>query len=66
MWEVRRSKAEAEEIVYRPLGLFIGRPADEHLYKEKAVYQAVILKQALEDIEMAYSDVIRDIQNYTY
>ena len=64
MYEQRKDRVCAETIHCRPLGLFVGRPADKHLNKGRPVYQAVILKQALEDIEMAYSDEISDIQNY--
>ena len=50
--------------------MFVGRPADEYMYKgdypDRAVYQAVVLKQALDDIQEAYSQMITDIQPYTF
>ena len=70
VYEERTSSANEEVKRHRPLGLFIGRPADEYMYErdypDRAVYQAVILKHALQDIQEAYSQKITDVQPYTF
>ena len=70
VYEERTDSANKEVIRHRPLGMFVGRPADEYMYKgdypDRAVYQAVVLKQALDDIQEAYSQMITDIQPYTF
>ena len=67
MYEKRTSKHNGQEH-YRPLGMFVAIPADAFLYEneEKVVYQAIVLKQALDDIKAAYGDEIQDIESFTY
>ena len=63
LYEQRSDKVDKEVVHYRPLGMFIGRPGDADMYKEN-VYQAIILKQALLDIESAYEGEITDLQPF--
>lgn len=50
--------------MHRPLGMLIGRPADRGLYRGMVVYQAVVLRQALEDIAAAYNNDLTNIQQF--
>ena len=63
LYEQRSGKVNKQKIYYRPLGMFIGRPGNADLYKGN-VYQAIILKQALQDIELAYEGEITDLQPF--
>ena len=64
LYEQRSDKVDKEVVHCRPLGMFIGRPGDAYLYDDVNVYQAIILKQALQDIESAYEGEITDLQPF--
>ena len=66
VYEERRDKVNQDVIHQRPLGMFVGRHRDEVLYPNRVVYQALFLKQALDDIASAYSETIADVQPFTY
>ena len=66
VYEERKGRVNREVKYHRPLGMFIGRPADAYLYPGRDVYQAIVLKQALDDIATDYNEKITDIQTFTY